>query len=439
MPKLTVVCEDAMKRTCVQMHYGKSMIDIEVPEDRVVGVADLNRVEGVENEGAEIERALDNPIGHGDFSSWKKKEKRTVVVVDDNTRPTPVHKVLPILLNRLNDAGIADRDISVLIALGTHRTMNDYEVKEKVGEEALRRVSVSNHHWKQKEMFRDLGKTPTGIPLFVDRTYLDASIRIGVGHIVPHCQAGWTGGAKIVQPGVCGAETTDYTHWLSARFDVRRLLGVVENPVRLEIERIVSHIGLDFIVNLVLNDKREIVNAVSGDFVAAHREGVKKAKKIFGVKVSTLADVVVCESYPITYGIDLWQAGKAIIAAYLAVKKGGTIILLSPCVEGVSREHPELSKFGHRRYVEIQNLVETGSMKDVNAAATSAQIGQILADKVKVFLYSDSISRKETEQIGFEHADDVQDVVDRSLEIHGSNSKILFLKNACEILPITSL
>ena len=108
-------------------------------------------------------------------------------------------------------------------------------------------------------------------------------------------------------------------------------------------------------------------------------------------------------------------------------------------MEGVSREHPELSKFGHRRYVEIQNLVETGSMKDVNAAATSAQIGQILADKVKVFLYSDSISRKETEQIGFEHADDVQDVVDRSLQIHGSNSKILFLKNACEILPITSL
>jgi nickel-dependent lactate racemase len=232
----------------VKMNYGKASLDIEVPQNRILAVADLNEVDAARNERAEVERALDNPIGHKGIDELAKK--KTVVVVDDNTRPTPVNRILPILLDRLNEAGIEDGDISVLIALGTHRVMSDSEVREKVGAEALERVSVTNHYWKRKDMLVDMGKTPSGVPLSVNRCYLEANVRIGVGYIVPHCQAGWTGGAKIIQPGVCGAETTDYTHWLSARFDVRHLIGVANNPVRLEIENVVRNIGLDLFYQL---------------------------------------------------------------------------------------------------------------------------------------------------------------------------------------------
>jgi nickel-dependent lactate racemase len=342
------------------------------------------------------------------------------------------------VLDKLNEAGIGDRDIKVFIALGTHRPMSDSEVTEKVGEEVLRRVSVTNHYWKQKDMLMSMGKTPSGVPLSVNKTFLEADTRIGIGHVVPHCQAGWTGGAKIVQPGICGAETTDYTHWLSARFDVRELIGVPDNPVRLEIENVVRSIGLDFILNFVLNKKREIVKAVAGDFVKAHRRGVEQAKKLYLTNIPAKADIVVSDSHPFCYGIDMWQACKAIIASYLAVKEGGTIILLAPLPEGVSSEHPELTQFGHRPYEDVKKLVETGEMKDLNAASSSAQVGQILADKVRIVLFSESLSKQETEGLGFEYTGNPQKAVDDALERYGMSSKIVFLRNGCEVLPTVS-
>jgi nickel-dependent lactate racemase len=313
--------------------------------------------------------------------------------------------------------------------------MSGSEIFAKIGKEALERVHVVSHYWKQRDMLIDLGRTPSGVPLFVNRIFLEARIRIGVGHVAPHCQAGWTGGAKIVQPGVCGAETTDQTHWLSARFDVRKLVGIAENPVRHEIESVVRGIGLDYIVNLVLNERREIVKAVSGDFVEAHREGVKEAEGIFSTEVPAKADVVFCDAYPSTYELDLWQASKAIIASYLVVKRGGAIILIARCPENISSEHPELSKFGFRPYSEVRKLVENGIITDLNAAATSAQVGQLLADKIRIVLFSEGISRQETEKLGFEYADDLQCALDSNLKRCGDSSKVLFLRNACEILP----
>jgi nickel-dependent lactate racemase len=419
----------------VRMSYGNETVDIDVPDSRVLAVADIKETKRTNDERVELETALDNPIGHRGIQGLATKGKRSVIVVDDNTRPTPVRKILPIVLDRLNYAGIKDRDIHVLVALGTHRPMTDNELREKIGKELLQRVSVTNHYWKQKEMLADMGKTESGVPLSVNRKYLEADIKIGIGHIAPHSQAGWTGGAKIVQPGVCGAETTDYTHWLSARFDLRNLLGVANNPVRLEIENVVRRIGLDFILNVVLNSQKELVKAVSGDFVAAHRAGVREAEKIFRIRIPSLADIVVCDSYPSSYGIDFWQASKAIMSSYLAVKRGGTIILFAPCPDGVSPEHTELAQFGHRPYEEVKKLIERGVMRDLNAAAASAQIGQILADKVKVVLYSEGISQDETRRLGFEYADSPQGVVDSALEKYGTESKILFLRNACEMLP----
>jgi len=417
------------------MQYENDWLNISVPDNRILGVVDLKDVNAAPDQMLEIQSALDNPVGHDGIKTLTAKGKKTVIVVDDNTRPTPVQKILPVLLDRLNHAGIKDQDIHVLVALGTHRPMNDSELREKIGEEGLRRVSVTNHYWKQKDMLVDMGKTPSGVPLSVNRTYLDASIKIGVGHIAPHCQAGWTGGAKIIQPGVCGAETTDCTHWLSARFDLRDLMGVAQNPVRLEIENVLRSIGLDFIVNVVLNRKKEIVKVVAGDFVKAHRRGVEEAKKIYQVGITSRADIVVCDSNPSSYAIDLWQSTKAIIGAYLAVKKGGTIIVLTPCREGISSEHPELTNIGFRPYGEIKRLVENGVVTDLNAAATSAEIGQILDDKVKVALFSKGISERDTERLGFEYVDNPQTAVDRALERHGTESKILFLRDSCEILP----
>jgi nickel-dependent lactate racemase len=168
--------------SCVKMHLGDELVDIDVPASNVLAIIGPNEVKGASSEKAEVERALDSPVCHGGIGTLAKRNGKVVVVVDDNTRPTPVHRILPILLDRLNKARIGDRNVSVLIALGTHRMVTDNEIREKIGKETFERVSVTNHYWKQKEMLIDMGKTPSGVPLSVSKNYLEASVRIGVGH-----------------------------------------------------------------------------------------------------------------------------------------------------------------------------------------------------------------------------------------------------------------
>jgi nickel-dependent lactate racemase len=176
--------------------------------------------------------------------------------------------ILPILLDELNAAGVADRDISIVVALGTHRRMNRDELTARVGEVICNRVTVGNLSQKPED-FVNLGVTPLGIPIHISRQYLDCDISIAVGNIIPHMYAGWAGGAKMVQPGVTSAVTTGRTH-LIAGPRVYEILGEVDNPVRAEMEEIAIRSGLKFIVNVVLGASGEVAAVVAGDVVKAH-------------------------------------------------------------------------------------------------------------------------------------------------------------------------
>jgi len=422
-----------MKRA-VKLHYGEKWVEIELPEKQILAIVYPKKIHGVPDEIAEIERSLDNPIGHKGLSALSRKGKNTVIICDDYTRPTPTDKILPILLNRLNDVGISDENIKILIAAGTHRYMSVDEIKRKVGKEVMKRIEVMNHYWKDEKMLVGLGKTPLGTPISVNKHVIDADIKIGVGNIIPHCVGGWGGGAKIIQPGVCGAETTDYTHWLSAKFFIKDLLGIAENPIRIEIEEIARKVGLDFIINTVLNSQMEIVRVVSGDFVEAHREGVKVARQVYGVEVPAKAKIVVCDSYPCD--VDLWQAIKAIYAAELVVEKGGTIVLITPCWEGVSSEHPTWLDYGFRPYDEIKKLVEAGKITDLIASADLAIIGRMINEKAKVILCSAGISEAETQKLNFDYAKTPQEAINKVFIAYSPKDKIVVLRGAAELLPI---
>ncbi len=184
-------------------------------------------------------------------------------------------------MDELNKAGIPDKDITVLIALGTHRYMSQEEIRDCFGKEVTRRVKILNHERKDKANLINVGSTPSGISIGVNKITYKADYLIGVGSIVPHSLAGYGGGAKIVQPGICSWETTGKTHLLPMKKDeFFALVGNPENKVRLEMEEVARIVGLNFIVNVVLNSEGEIVKVVSGDPVKAHREGIKVAKEI---------------------------------------------------------------------------------------------------------------------------------------------------------------
>jgi nickel-dependent lactate racemase len=412
--------------------WDKERRDFCLPEDSVAWVVSPRDHHPVPEERGEIIRALKAPIGAPRLRDLvhRAKGKRTAILVDDGTRVTPVGKILPLLLDELNQAGVEDRHIKVIIALGTHRSMNTKEIEVRMGE-CARRVAVVNHAYDDPAQLIDLGWTPQRTPIVVNRHYYESDISIGISNIIPHFIAGWSGGAKIVQPGVSGEKTTARTH-LNGSFTWPSILGKVQNPIRQEMEQVARRSGLGMIINTVLNPVGEIVKVVAGDPVSAHREGVRYAERIYRVIVSEKPDIVIAGSYPANK--DLWQADKALATAVLMVKPGGTVILAAPCMEGVSPEHPILMKLGAQSPNEVYKMATQGEVDDEIGAATHIKIG-VMRQMASIILVSQGVSQAEAEHLGFQYAETLEKAIDIGLSQRGASSRIGICTSGAQVSP----
>jgi lactate racemase len=251
---------------------------------------------------------------------------------------------------------------------------------------------------------------------------------------VPHRVMGYTGGATIVQPGVSGPAVTGYTHWMSALYAGAEILGVADNPVRLEVERIARQAGLRFIVNVVMDAHARVLRVVAGDPVAAHRCGAEHAHAVYGVPQPQLADVVVAESYPADY--DLWQAAKGIYSAELAVRPGGVVILVTPCPHGVSDEHPEVERLGYQGFEEVKARVAKREITDLVAAAHLVHVGRVIRDRAQGIMVSSGIAPATQLSLGFTPAATPQHAVDLALRSQGVNAKVAILRHGGDVLPL---
>ena len=273
-----------MASIAVKLPYGKETVHVDIPAKNLIGVYGPRDVVPVTDVRNEVIRAIKNPIGCKPLRELLKDASKVVIVADDNTRLTPTDKIIPVLLDEINDAGVQDSQITIIIALGTHRFMTHEEILTKYGKDVVKRVTVKNHDYKNKAELIDLGTTPNGTHVKINRETYEADFKIGVGSIVPHHIPGFAGGAKIVQPGICGEETTAETHLLSVRAP-RSYLGVMENPVRTELNSIARSMGLSTILNTVLNRNGEVVKAFFGDVVHAFNEGVVLSKNVYSVEI----------------------------------------------------------------------------------------------------------------------------------------------------------
>ncbi len=239
--------------------------------------------------------------------------------MDDHTRTTPIQKILPRLIKELENGGIKPKGIRFLIALGTHRPMTEEEITRKFGEEIPKQYPILNHPWWDSSQLVYFGETKGGTPIFVNRLVEEVDLIIGIGQIVPHRVTGFSGGGNIIQPGICGEETTGKTHWLSAQFKGREILGKIENPVKYEIEQIAEKVGLEWIINTIQDGSGRLVNVVVGDPIQAYRTGAIRSREVYQSELPQEADIVISDSHP--YDSDLWLAAKGIYAAELAVKQ----------------------------------------------------------------------------------------------------------------------
>lgn len=327
----------------VTIPYGNTTIAFAIPEKNFIGKMDPEFTEPVSDVQKAVLAAIDNPIGNRSIDDIVVPGKTIAIIIDDGSRPTPIATILPIILERLETAGARREDIRIVAALGSHRYMTEEELCERVGKDIYDRYAVYNSEFRRPEGLVYVGDTPEGVPITASKVVTDTDIHIGVGSLLPHPVMGWGGGAKILYPGIVGEETVAYFHLKASLYDVN-FFGCDTTPVRDMMENWVDSIGLDFIINTILNSKLEVADIVAGHYVDAHREGVRRGKKVMGTKVTERADVMIASSYPADQ--DFWQSPKAMFSAEAALKgeSGNTLILVSPNYEGIG-PHPEYPAF----------------------------------------------------------------------------------------------
>ncbi|MCD6232052.1 nickel-dependent lactate racemase [Candidatus Aerophobetes bacterium] len=417
----------------INLKYAEKEVKVEIPEENFIYSLSPGDLPGLKNEEESIKESLRNPVSSAPLIQEIKEGMKIVILGDDITRPTPRRKIFPVLLDEINEAGVPDKDITLIIALGTHRYMSKKEIERCFGKKVTERVEVLNHEWKDESNFVYIGSTGSGIPVKINKISYESDYLIGVGNITPHCLAGYSGGAKIIQPGISSWEATARTHLIPAKKDnFLDFAGNPENEVRLEMEKVAKIAGLNFIINTVLNSKGEIVEVVGGDPVKAHRKGVEVAKKIYERKIPELADILILSAYPVD--IDYWQAMKPLLYAQHGVRKNGTVIFLASMPEGISSVHSELEKYGNKSYNQIKRLIREKKIEDLVCAHALLQ-HTLVKERTDIICISEGLSWEQKEKMGFKHADSLEEALEIALRKRGRKAKIGVINYGGEVLP----
>jgi nickel-dependent lactate racemase len=341
----------------IVLDYGRTGLEVDLPDDRVVGPLAIRPAPPLPDPEAAIAGALARPIGAPPLAEVARGHGNACVLVCDITRPVPNRLILPSLLRTLEAQGLRREDILILVATGLHRPNEGAELDELVGPEVACRYRVENHHGKVREEHDFLGVTPAGVPVWLDARYVRADLKITTGLIEPHLMAGYSGGRKVICPGIAGLETVKVWHGPRFLEHPRADCGLLEgNPVHEECTRIARLAGCDFIVNVCLDGQRRLTWVGAGDMVEAWREGVRFVEGVVRVPVPAALDVVVTSAAGYPLDTTWYQAIKGLTGALPVVKQGGTIVLAASLSEGVGspefrrvlEENPDLRAFKQR-------------------------------------------------------------------------------------------
>jgi nickel-dependent lactate racemase len=323
----------------VRLEYGREGLEVELPEENLVRVLKLTPATPLEDPHAAVLKSLEDPIGQQPLAELARGRRDACIVVCDITRPVPNPTLLPPILEVLQAAGIAQDKITILIATGTHRPNEGAELEAMLGAEIATTYRIVNHVCTDAASQTSLGVSPNGVPIHLDRTYCEADLKITVGLIEPHFMAGYSGGRKLIMPGLAALETVQA--WHSPRFleHPNASNGVVQNnPVHDEALAIARRVTPDMIVDVTLDEENRITGVFAGDLERAWLAGVAFAQEHVKAPLSEPVDIVVttCAGYPLD--ATFYQAVKGMVGALPAVKPGGSIIIAAECSEGIGSE-----------------------------------------------------------------------------------------------------
>jgi len=386
--------------------YGKNKVEITIPDDKYLGTLVPNNVEIGLTGMEEVARSLQEPIGSPKLSEIVKPGEKIVIVTSDVTRPIPSYKVLPPVLDELAAAGCSDDDITVVFALGSHGGHSEERKRSLVGDAIYDRVKcIDSDMGNVKRM----GVTSKGTPVDIFTPVAEADRVICLGNIEYHYFAGYSGGAKALMPGVSTRDAIQNNH--SRMVMPEACAGRLEgNPVREDIEEAGAIVGIDFIVNVVLNEKKEIIKSFAGDSVKAHREGCRFLDSFYAIKLQEKADVVVVSAGGFPKDINMYQAQKALDNAKHAVKDGGIIVWIAECSEGLGEKHFEQWMTGHDKASDMISHIKREFILGGHKAAAIA----LVLERARIILVS-GFDPDFVRSVHLEPHSDVQAAIDEAI------------------------
>lgn len=411
----------------LEFGYGKGIQEVQLPEENVMGVLVSNEIEHERRDEAAVIYALENPIGKERLSTYDLRGKKIAIVTSDISRPLPSYRILPALLDELEKAGAAMENVVVVLALGSHRNHTEEEKIALCGKEAYDRVRCID---STPNDCIHMGVTKAGTPVDVSREVAEADFRICLGNIEFHYFAGYSGGAKAIMPGVSTPEAIQANHRMMVSPDAHA--GKLEgNPIREDIEEAGEICGIDYIVNAVLDEHKNIVFAVAGDVTLAHREGCKYLDKMYRKPLKERADIVLVSQGGAPKDANLYQTQKALDNAKHAVKKGGTIILIGACNEGMGSKKFESwltsAPTAHSMVERIHKEFELGGHK-------AAAIGMVLED-ADIYFVSE-MDPDFVRSIFLTPFSSAQEALDKAFEKYGPDATVLAMPFGGATLPM---
>jgi len=417
----------------VKLEYGRQGLYADLPVERIVRTLAYKDAPPLPDPSRSLLAALANPIGTPPLSEIAKGRKDACIVICDITRPVPNELILRPVLETLETAGIPREKITILVATGLHRHNEGVELVEMVGQQIASHYRIENHHGQVLAEHTYLGQSPRGVPIWIDSRYVQADLKITTGLIEPHLMAGFSGGRKLICPGIAALETVKVWHGPDFLEHPKADCGILDgNPVHEENTWIGRKTGCDFIVNVVIDAQRRPLAWVAGDMVAAFEEGVKFVRGVVRDTVAEPVDIVVtsCAGYPLD--TTFYQAVKGLTGALPIVKQGGTIIMCASLSEGIGS--PQFAQL-FRENVSLEVFVERILGKDY-FVMDQWQLEELakVRRKAKVKLVSDGLPAETLNGLFVEAAQSVESAVAASLAEYGPAAKIAVIPKGPYVL-----
>ena len=411
----------------VKLLYGKNGITLNIQDDWNANIIRKPLMPIIDDISGEVNKALNNPINSLSIDKISSKGKSVCILVCDITRPVPNKLFLKQIIIKFINAGISADNILIIIATGLHRPASQDEINEIIGSSwVLKNIKIENHFARDDSMHKNIGTTKQGNIVKLDKRFVDADIKIATGLVEPHFMAGYSGGRKVIAPGIAHADTITTFH--SARYMENpnaTSCNLINNPLHEDQLEIVNMIGQVYAINCVIDEERNLSYINFGEIISSHMKAVNFVSSFAKVKCNNSYNTIITSAAGAPLDGTFYQTVKGMVTPLEILKKGGDLIITSECSEGLGSEEfiasqKKLLEIGPNKFLE--NILKK-DFAAIDEWQTEMEIKSLI--KGNIFLFSEGLSEKDKLYTGVNIINNIAKTVDESIKRHNNNIAII--------------